>query len=342
MNEMRRRIFKSIVFERNPAHLILHVTNRCNLRCKTCFVDFNNQKGEKELTLGEIGEVGRYLKGLVWLDISGGEPFLRDDLPDICGQFDAGAISIPTNGFSSRRIYDMTKEIRNKTAAAVAVALSLDGFQKTNDYIRGDNCFKRAIETLQLLKKVKGIRVKINTVLCEKNYDEMIDFMRFIKQFDISFHSIIFLRGEARDPEYKCPTYGKLQEIERGIFEMWDTYNYGMKILEARILRNYQKCMYETSMKVIKENRQIPGCVAGRRHLVIYANGDVAFCEMLQPFGNLRRKRIEALLKSDDAGSQRKDIAAKRCYCYHNCNLLDNYFLNPFQYPKLLGGIWRR
>jgi len=85
---MRKRILKSAFLASRPVHLILHVTNRCNLRCRTCFVDFDNYQG-KELTLKEIERISKYLGKLIWLDVGGGEPFLRDDLHDICALFDA-------------------------------------------------------------------------------------------------------------------------------------------------------------------------------------------------------------------------------------------------------------
>jgi len=319
-------------FTKNPSHLILHVTNRCNLKCRTCFVDFTK---DKELTLNEIGKIAKYFK-LVWLDIGGGEPFLRKDLPEICGKFDAKSVSIPTNGFNPKLIYETTKKIRERISAELSIAVSIDGFENTHNDIRGKG-FRESVETLKMLKRIEGIRIKVNTVLCERNYDEIIDFMEYIRTIDVDFHSIIFLRGSPRDASFRLPSYDKLVKIKDRIFKIWDTYDYGFKTMEKGVLRNYQRCMYESSLEVIKRKTQTPPCLAGKKHTVVYANGDVAFCEMLPPFGNLRDKNIKELLKSKKAEQQRKMIKSKGCYCHHNCNMLDNYFLSPSQYPKLLG-----
>ena len=338
---MRKRILKSIFLAKKPVHLILHVTNKCNLRCKTCFIDFSKDT-QNELTLAEIEEIAAYLNGLIWLDIGGGEPFLREDLPDICAAFDAKSISIPTNGFDPTLIYETIKKVRNRTNAEINIDVSIDGSEETNDDIRGKGCFKKSVETLELLKTIKGIRLKIHTVLCEKNYNEIVDFMRFMKKFDADFHSIIFRRGPtSAPPPYGLPPYERLQKIKDEIFKIWRTYDYGFKGIEAKILRNYQRSMYETSLRILKEKRQIPDCLAGKRHLVIYADGDLAFCEMLRPFGNIRKENIETLLRSKNAEAQRDFIKEKKCYCHHNCNMIDNFFLNPLQYPKLLSGVWR-
>ena len=332
---MIREILKSAVFGGGPVHLILHVTNRCNLRCKTCFVNFEKNP-KKELTLDEIKEISKTLKDIIWLDISGGEPFIRKDLPEICACFNTKSISIPTNGFNPKLISDSVKKIKKLTKAELSIALSIDGFEKTNDSIRSPGCFKKSLETIALLKEIKGIRVKVNTVLCERNYDEMIPFMKFIKKQDVDFHSVIFLRGDSRDATFRCPSHDKLEKIKPEIFRMWNTYDYGFNGIGKRALKNYQRIMYNTSLRIFTEKRQIPSCLAGKKHLVVYPTGDVAFCEMLPPFGNLKEKKLKNLLHSKKAEAQRILILKKKCYCYHNCNMVDNFFLNPWQYPKLL------
>lgn len=338
---MKKRAILSALFSGKPVHLILQVTNRCNLRCKTCFVNLNNDD-KTEITLDDIGGISRYLGGLIWLSIGGGEPFLRMDLVDICAKFNAGLIAISTNGFDPGLIYVTAKKIRERVDAELVIAVSIDGFEKTNDEIRAAGCFNKSIETIKLLKTVKGIKIKVNTVLCKRNYSKIIDFMKFVKGLDVDFHSIILLRGVPFDPAYEGCSYTELQSIKADLFAMWDRYGYGLKCIAPKILHSYHKVMYETSMRIMKEKRQIPGCLAWRRHLVVFPTGDVGFCEMLKPFGNLGKSTIRELLNSEEANNQRKLIKNKGCYCHHNCNLIDNFLLNPMEYPKLLKGAWRK
>jgi len=331
---MKKRILKAAFLGNKPVHLILHVTNRCNLRCRTCFVDFNNLERE-ELTLEEIREISKHLGKLIWLDISGGEPFLRNDLDEICAVFETKSIAIPTNGSDEKLISSLTRKIKEKTKTEVTIAVSLDGFEDTNDSIRGKGTFNKAIGTVKRLREIDGIRVKVISVLSKENYNEMIDFMRFIKKLNIDFHSINIQRGISRDSQLRRPSYQELLKIRDGIFNVWKEYNYGFGLFERRILRNYQRTAYNTSLRVIKEKRQIPDCLAGKHHLVVYANGGVSSCEMLKPYGNIRKKGIAELLKSREAIEQKNLIKRKECYCYHNCNLIDNFFLNPKQWKKL-------
>ena len=59
----------------------MHVTNACNFRCDHCFVDFESPK--RDLKLDVYQQLAADSPPLMWLDIGGGEPFLRKDLADI-------------------------------------------------------------------------------------------------------------------------------------------------------------------------------------------------------------------------------------------------------------------
>lgn len=331
-----KRILSAVVFPSAPVHLILHITRRCTLRCKTCFVDLDDRQQE-ELSLEELKKIASYFDRLLWLDIGGGEPFLRKDLVEIVRLFNVPCIGVPTNGFDPPLVRAKVEEMRRKTAAELRIDVSIDGFQQTNDEMRGPGAYACALETLRLLKTVGGIRLKVNTVLCEYNLPEIIEFMKFIRTFDVDFHSIILRRGpKETDPLFRCPPLDKLLKVRLDIFKLWQTYNYGFLGFDSVVLRSLQRIMFDASLRTIKEERQVPDCLAGSRHLVMYPNGDVSFCEMRPPFGTIKFREMHNLLLCTRAREERESIRKKRCCCYHNCNLLDNFVLNPIRYPEIL------
>jgi molybdenum cofactor biosynthesis enzyme MoaA len=82
--------------------VIFDVTFRCNSRCRTCFNWKNTDSvKKKELSLAEIEKISKSMPKFIWFLASGGEPFLREDLPEICEIFyrNSGVkhFSIPTN-----------------------------------------------------------------------------------------------------------------------------------------------------------------------------------------------------------------------------------------------------
>ena len=73
---------KSFLNRDQVSYLILYVTNRCNFKCNFCFYHAEVEKGRKpnELSTAEIQRFSETLGPIIQLSLTGGEPFLRDDL----------------------------------------------------------------------------------------------------------------------------------------------------------------------------------------------------------------------------------------------------------------------
>ena len=104
--------FSSFLFKKKLKHLILHVTNHCNFRCSHCFVDFVNIK--RDLKIDEYKKISENINNLFWLDVGGGEPFLRKDLSQIINLFRKQIVSIPTNGWLLNNILEQIDLIEKK------------------------------------------------------------------------------------------------------------------------------------------------------------------------------------------------------------------------------------
>ncbi len=321
-------------FRPSIKHLILHITNRCNMRCRHCFVDID--KAVQELTLNEIGTISKKFSDLIWLDIGGGEPTLRDDLEEIVSLFDFKELSIPTNGWDTNRIVKMLKKIHLNTDGKLIVTLSLDGMQRTHDEIRCPMSFERTIQTFNRLKEINGMRIKFNTVLCEKNVEEIIDLMHFVRGLRPAFHSILMLRGVSRDPSMRLPSVERMKMLESDIYRIQRSYDYGRRGILLRVQRNYQAYKRELTMKALEVRRQPVLCRAGISHLVIWPEGSVSICELLSSIGNIREKTLEGLLNSAEMKRAISSVRKGDCFCTHDCNMIENILLNPNSYLKLL------
>jgi len=100
------------------------VTCRCNARCNMCNRYKAPSKPEEEISLETI----RKLPPMYFTNITGGEPFIRENLKDIVRELQEKShrIVISTNGFFTDRILDLCREFPN-----VGIRISIEGMEET-------------------------------------------------------------------------------------------------------------------------------------------------------------------------------------------------------------------
>jgi len=320
-------------------HLILHVTQHCNLRCEHCFVDFGSGQN---LPLEVYQRFGRDIGPLFWLDISGGEPFLRHDLADIVLAFDAKVVQIPTNASFPDAAESQLEKLRAHSRAKISVSLSLDGLKTTHEAIRkAPGNWDQVWSTYERLRALKGISVKINTVLTVRNAPEILTLMDQVWERQPDFHSVILLRGEPRRQDLALPRLPELRHLAQEVLKRQRRYTYGQNPLNAYILRNYHRYLWQLSIKTLEERRQIIPCLGGQAHAVCWADGSISSCEMLSPVGNITEQSWRAIISSPAFLQQVQDIGAGKCYCTHNCAMLDSILFRPASCFHLLGACRR-
>ncbi|MGB0720781.1 MAG: radical SAM protein [Gammaproteobacteria bacterium] len=153
LNPLRKR---RVMREIQPRWLTLFVTNRCNARCDHCFYWDSLNDGSDELSLNHWCTLLGSLKGpLNTLRLSGGEPFLRRDIPDLFAYIDerriATKMSIPTHGMLDLvpRVTAMAESARH---THLNVSISLDGFAERHDRFRKiPRGFDKAVANLRRL-----------------------------------------------------------------------------------------------------------------------------------------------------------------------------------------------
>lgn len=158
---------------RSPLKVNLCVTYRCQYRCKTC--NIWRRTPQNELTTDELLSFVDANKDVAWLDVTGGEIFLRSDIEEFLL---AVAVSwrrlallhFATNGFLTDKIVAATRRTARATKAAVIVTVSLDGDETLNDHIRGiRGGFRRQIETFNRLRDIPGVRAVLGMTLSSYN-----------------------------------------------------------------------------------------------------------------------------------------------------------------------------
>lgn len=326
--------FTQFLVRQNLQHMIVHVTNHCNFRCEHCFIDFSPKR---DLKLEDYQVLGRTVGKLFWLDIAGGEPFLRKDLADLIACFETEILQIPTNASQQRQIVEGVREIRQRIRSEITISLSLDGLKERHERIRkAPGNWDQVWDTFEKLRALRGIKVKINTVVNQDNYHELIDLMREVRRRKPDFHSIILLRGNPMNPDFRLPPLEELRKLGPRIFEILETYDYGKGGVMARVLRNYHRYLWNVSLETVRQETQVIPCLAGRAHMVVMGNGDVSSCEMLPAVGNIRDQSWNEILEGETFQRQKQDIRDKKCFCTHNCAMLDSILFRPASLPHLI------
>ncbi|MFD0274681.1 radical SAM protein [Kitasatospora sp. NPDC127111] len=150
-----------------PLSMCYSLIVRCNLACPQCLDD----KTVRESTAEERQAMARYIaeSGILGVDLSGGEPLLLRDLPDVARAIRAGGrtvVSCTTNGWHlARRAAELAPVLDG-------IRISLDGAtEATHDHWRGDGSYSRAISGTRAAID-EGLRVQFQMVLMRDNRHE--------------------------------------------------------------------------------------------------------------------------------------------------------------------------
>lgn len=332
-----------------PISYIIFVTNRCNSRCRHCFNwrNLNQSAVAGELSFQELEKFSDEIGKIHSLGISGGEPFLRDDLSEIILLFSKNnrpaQIDIPTNCLLPGKIASMTESfLKERLPVEYSINLSLDGLKKTHDYIRGvPGNFEKVLETYKALvplRKKYGLKIKVDTTLMNKNIGEIKRLGFYVKKKmpEVNFHNFEIMRGEPPDKSLHPPNLDELLKLRPIIFELWKGYKFYNSRFKSLIASHLKEHIFNTYLEIIKKKRQVVPCLAYSFNAVLDAKGNVYLCELTPAIGNIRKNTFLEILKSKKAQKMRSFIRKKKCFCTHSCFMQKSIFLNPWHYHQFI------
>jgi Fe-coproporphyrin III synthase len=313
------------------------VTSTCNAKCAHCFYPINQKNNE--LTLDEIDRLAQTLPKIRLLLISGGEPFLRRDLPEIiriyferCGFFNA---SIPTNGYSPEGVARAVEKICSYSPdLSLGVSVSIDGFKEFHDRMRAvPGLYERCLATLESLlevqKRYPNLTVGVTTVFMKDNQHELERFVDFIyERYRPNHHGLGLIRGNPLDPSLKLDLDVSLYEkLSKTIDERYPTDEVaeaGLRGIRVRIRREINRRRFEYIARQARGGSFEQSCLAGEREFVMSETGDVYGCEIISTkLGNVREAGYDfaKIRRGADAAKFIADRDERQCRCTHECNV---------------------
>jgi MoaA/NifB/PqqE/SkfB family radical SAM enzyme len=319
-----------------PLSIAVSVTQKCNSRCKTCNIWNDKPARKHELDIDEYEKIFKSLgKSVIWYTLSGGEPFLRNDIVDIVKLIkkysNPQVLIIPTNAILTDRITEAISKILAITSpdTTLIVNLSLDGIGEDHDQIRGIpgnySKFKDTLSALQELKKSypSSFEVGVHSVVSRFNVEKILDL------FD-------FVRNNLHPDSYICEiaeNRGELLNTADDIAPGLDLYEKTIRPLQDEIreslLRNkgvtgliqaFRLRYYDYVIDEMRGKRRIIPCYAGQVSAQISPWGDVWPCCIRAyeaDMGNLRDYGLEfdKLWRSEQAVKIRHQVHTDDCYC---------------------------
>lgn len=181
-----RSIAKAILTKRSPYYIQFYIIGKCNLKCRQCNIVETNSR-ITELTLEEIEKVAKNLRsigaGIVLL--TGGEPFMRCDLPEIVAIFVKNGLNVRLQTAGTKYATE-EKLLACYRAGARDINVSLDSLDfRTSDYINAvPGSGRNAVETIERISSVfrnESAILSFGTVLSKFNYKEIPSILQFAK-----------------------------------------------------------------------------------------------------------------------------------------------------------------
>jgi len=284
-----------------PKHCVWELTARCNMHCLHCASDLGNgrTRGE-ELTSPEALRLCHELKDLGCENVvlSGGEAVLRPDWEAIARELVALRINVSL--ISNGLLIDDRMAGRIERAGVCRVALSLDGLERTHNYIRCNNrSFACVLRAFSLLKS-RGLRVNIVTHIQRMNLGELRGMEELVAELGVDVWRLqlgspvgrMALHPELQIAPEQLPEIADfiVEAKKRGkvYIDVGDNIGYFSRH-ESDLRRGAEPALFDFWC----------GCSAGCLTVGIEANGNVRGCLSLQSDrfveGNVRSESLQAI-----------------------------------------------
>lgn len=275
-------------------HIQWHITDRCNWNCKHCY-----QEGEylgKELdTEGMFHVLNQYVDILkLWkikgsLNITGGEPFVREDFFQILEKVNENRdvihrVGVMTNGsFINNEIVRRLKEL-----GVQHIQISLEGTKDSNDDIRGSGTFEKIINAARITVE-EGMHTTISFTSNKKNYKDFAKVVEIGKEIGVD---VVWTD--------RLVPYGHGKELKNCMLDPFEVKEFYESIHKmSKELREEKSKTHMPTRRALyflaSENKDVSNyiCHAGEDLLIVMPNADVLACRRMPiVVGNLMKQSL--------------------------------------------------
>lgn len=299
------------------------VTYRCNARCNMCNRYKAPSDPRDELTLDTI----KKLPKMYFTNITGGEPFIREDLKDIVRELYklSDRIVISTNGYFTEKIIDLAKEFPN-----IGIRISIEGLEETNNKIRGlENGFQRGYSTLIKLKEMGLKDIGFGMTVQDMNASDLVPLYNISNELGLEFataslHNSFYFVENKNIIKDRLNVASNFEKLINALLKSWQPKKWFRAYFNHGLI-NY----------IFGQKRLLP-CDMSFDTFFIDPFGDVMPCngtKEKEVMGNLNTQTFEEIWTSPKAEEVRKKVrnCDRQCWMIGSVSpAMHKYFATPF------------
>lgn len=285
--------------------LSIILTYRCDSKCSMCYIWKYPTLPHEEISIKTIEKLtGKFDN----LNLTGGEPTLRKDLLDIVDVVypKARITEINSNGLHTDKILPIVKKYPN-----IKIRYSLEGFELTNNRIRGeDDGFQKKVNGLIKLKEAGATDLGFALVIQDDNIHELMDVYNLTVKLGVELatstlhNAFQFLKSD----NYFYERVKVARGVEPLIEAMLKTYS----------VKNWFRAYLNLGLieRILGHERLIP-CTAATDFIFIDPWSDVYACNVRNDLlmGNLEKQSWDEIINGEKA----EEIRDKVSQCPQNC-----------------------
>jgi len=278
-------------------------TYRCNAKCHMCNIwKFpTDQNEEPDISIYDK------LPNVHSFNVTGGEPFMRSELPEIIGilKKKSQRIVISSNGYFTDRIVRLFEQHRD-----VGLRVSLEGLPRANDDLRGiQDGFDRGIRTLIELDRMGVKDIGFGITVSDRNVKDLLELYHLSKMMKLEFASAAIHNAfyfHKFDNKFVDPVTAKM-ELKKLAEEL----------LQSKRVKDWFRAFFNYGLAQYIDGKPRPlPCEMGHDSFFLDPFGRILACNALdQSMGNLKESSFDTIWSSPEADAVRAQVRA----CKKNC-----------------------
>ena len=291
-----------------PTDASIILTYRCPMRCKMCNIWKYPTDSREEIKADDL----RSLPKLKFINLTGGEPFIREDLPQIVAECyrHTDRIVISTSGYFEDRVIELAKKFPK-----IGIRISIEGLSQKNDELRGrDGGFDKGLRTLLRLKHMGLKDIGFGCTVSNNNSADMLSLYQLSLSLGMefataAFHNSYYFHKDDNvitNRDKVCADFEQLIE--------WQ--------LQEKHPKSWFRAFFNMGLiNYIEGGRRMLPCEAGTANFFIDPWGEVFPCNGMEErfwkdsMGNIHDADFMTIWHSDKA----EQVRAKVRRCPKNC-----------------------